>query len=117
MTHKTIGYYMSLLYTVDVRHDAGSERPWFARIVELPGCMTEASTSAELKAKVEDAKRGWIEEALALGDPRAGAARHQRAAARRKEESYAGAEEPKGLVVTTVHCCGDLGGQIRRSSL
>ena len=62
-------HYMGLPYAVKVRHDPGSEWPWFARVVELPGCMTWTETFEELGPMIEDAKRGWIEDALGHGDP------------------------------------------------
>ncbi len=66
---KTLEYYMQLSYTVEVKHDPGSEWSWFARVVELPGCMTEAPTFEELGSMIEDAMRSWIEEGLEHGDP------------------------------------------------
>jgi antitoxin HicB len=63
---KPLTYYLSLPYTVEVRHDRDG---WFARVVELPGCMTWADTAEELLPMIEDAKRGWIEDALEHGDP------------------------------------------------
>ncbi|MDP8952409.1 MAG: type II toxin-antitoxin system HicB family antitoxin [Actinomycetota bacterium] len=42
---------------------------YFAEVVELPGCMTEADTLEELWPMIEDAKRGWIEVSLEHGDP------------------------------------------------
>ncbi len=66
---KTLDYYMGLPYTIEVKHDPRSEWPWFARIVELPGCMTEASTFEELGPMIEDAMRSWIEVGLDDGDP------------------------------------------------
>ncbi len=68
MEKKTLDYYMSLPYTVEVRHDEESEWPWFAKVVELPGCMTEARTWEELLEMIEDAKSAWIEDALEQGD-------------------------------------------------
>ena len=65
---KTLAYYMSLPYTIETKHDLKSEWPWFARIVELPGCMTEAPTFEELGPMIEDAMRSWIEVGLEHGD-------------------------------------------------
>ncbi|CAN5830313.1 type II toxin-antitoxin system HicB family antitoxin [soil metagenome] len=59
-------YYMGLPYTVEIRHD---EDGWFAQVRELPGCMTWADTFNALGPMIEDAKRGWIEDALEHGDP------------------------------------------------
>lgn len=63
---KTLDYYMGLPYTVEVKYD---EDGYFARVVELPGCMTWADTIEELWPMVEDAKSAWIEDALEDGDP------------------------------------------------
>lgn len=64
--NKPLDYYMNLPYTLEVSHD---EDGWFAKVLELPGCMTWADTFEELGPMVEDAKRGWIEDALEHGDP------------------------------------------------
>ena len=66
---KTLDYYMGLPYTIEVKHDPESEWSWFARIAELPGCMTEAPTFEELGPMIEDARRSWIEVGLEHGDP------------------------------------------------
>lgn len=57
---------MNLPYTVDVKR---SEDGYFAKVVELPGCMTQAETFEELGPMIEDAMRGWIEVSLEHGDP------------------------------------------------
>ena len=59
-------HYMGLPYTAEIRHD---EDGWFAKVPELPGCMTWAETFEKLGPMIEDAKRGWIEDALGHGDP------------------------------------------------
>lgn len=63
---KTLDYYMGLPYKVEVAHD---EDGWFARVIDLPGCMTWADTFEDLRPMIEDAKRGWIQDALEYGDP------------------------------------------------
>lgn len=40
---------------------------YFARVVELPGCMTEASSAAEALEALEDARAAWIAVALDQG--------------------------------------------------
>jgi antitoxin HicB len=40
---------------------------YFARVVELPGCMTEGDTATEVLAALEEARALWIEAALAGG--------------------------------------------------
>lgn len=62
----TLDHYLGLPYTVEVRRD---EDGWFAKVFELPGCMTWADTFEELGSMIEDAKRGWIEDAMEHGDP------------------------------------------------
>lgn len=62
----TIDYYLSLPYTIElIRED---ETTWFARVVELPGCMTEGDSATDAVAMIQDAMAGWIE--LALNDGR-----------------------------------------------
>ncbi len=67
--NKTLDYYMGLPYTVEVSHD---EVGYFARVEDLPGCSTYTGadgTPDELFELIEDAKRGWISDALEHGDP------------------------------------------------
>lgn len=66
MKDKTLDYYMGLPYTVEVRK---TEQGYFAKVAELPGCMTWADTFEEIGAMIEDAKFAWIEDALEDGDP------------------------------------------------
>ncbi|KKM12225.1 hypothetical protein SY88_04640 [Clostridiales bacterium PH28_bin88] len=67
MSEKDLDYYMSLPYTFAIkRYPDGN---YFAEVVELPGCMTEADTRGEALGMLEDAMRGWIELALQDGDP------------------------------------------------
>ncbi len=63
---ETLQYYLNLPYSAEIKHD---EDGWFAKVVELPGCMTWADTFEELGPMIEAAKRGWIEDALEHGDP------------------------------------------------
>lgn len=70
-----LDYYLSLPYTIKVIRDVDEgEESWFAKVVELPGCMTEADTFTELGEMIEDAMRAWIEIALedgqAIPEPR-----------------------------------------------
>lgn len=66
MTTKTLEYYLSLPYTIEVIPDDGA---WFAQIKELPGCMTEVDEWDEILPAIEEAKRSWIEVSLKHGDP------------------------------------------------
>lgn len=70
MATKTIEEYLQLPYTIEVVRDATDEYSgWFARVVELPGCMTQADTFDELDELVQDAMRAWIETAQEKGLP------------------------------------------------
>jgi antitoxin HicB len=61
---------LTLPYTIEIqRDDSGDYRGWFARVRELPGCMTQAEHFEELGTMVEDAMRAWIEVALEDGQP------------------------------------------------
>ena len=69
---KNLNYYLSLPYTVQlIRED---QETWFARVVELPGCMTEGDSAQEAAEMILDAMTGWIEIALedghAIPEPR-----------------------------------------------
>jgi antitoxin HicB len=64
---KDLNYYLSLPYTFElIRED---ETTWFARVVELPGCITEGDSREDAIAMIQDAMAGWIEIALADGHP------------------------------------------------
>lgn len=68
--NKDLAYYLSLPYTIEVIRDNDEENPgWAARVVELPGCITQGDTFEELGEMVKDAMRGWIEIALEDGIP------------------------------------------------
>ena len=70
MKPKTLDEYLALPYTVEILHDQSSEHAgWFARVVELPGCMTQADTFDELEVVVQDAMHAWIVTALDAGLP------------------------------------------------
>lgn len=65
--NKTLDYYMSLPYTIEIFPDE-EDGGYVARIRELPGCLTQADTWEELQLMIEDAKRAWLEVALEYGD-------------------------------------------------
>lgn len=61
--------YLELPYTIEVVKDEGENYSgWFARVVELPGCMTQADTFAELSEMIKEAMSLWIETALEDGE-------------------------------------------------
>ena len=62
---KTVDYYMSLPYTLIVRHlDDGS---YYGEIKEFDGCMIGGDTWEEFGQNVELVKRMWIESLLEHG--------------------------------------------------
>lgn len=64
---KDLNYYLSLPYTVEIIREDDST--WFARVVELPGCMTEGDSPEEATAMIYDALASWVESALDDGVP------------------------------------------------
>lgn len=73
---RTVEEYLALPYTVEVHRDASDgDVAYVARVVELPGCFTQADSFEELEAMVQDAMHAWIESALedgvAIPEPRA----------------------------------------------
>ncbi len=66
---KTVKEYLELPYTIEVVKDETDEYSgWFARVVELPGCMTQADSFEELSDMINDAMSAWIESALEDGE-------------------------------------------------
>ena len=63
---KTIDYYMSLPYHMEVIPDM-EEGGYTAKFPDLPGCLTCAETIADLEKSAEDAKRVWFTAALEDG--------------------------------------------------
>jgi antitoxin HicB len=62
---KDVHYYLSLPYTIEIlREDADT---WFARVKELPGCITEGDSAQDAAEMILDAMHGWVEIALADG--------------------------------------------------
>src|SRR3990172_4214980 len=64
---KDVNHYLSLPYTIQMIREEGGT--WFARVLELPGCMTEGDTPEEAADMILDAMAGWIEVALEDGRP------------------------------------------------
>lgn len=68
MKPKDIKYYMGLPYTLEVFRENDPDNPgWVARVVELPGCITQADTFEELEVMISEAKELWLETALEDG--------------------------------------------------
>jgi antitoxin HicB len=68
MTAMKVEDYLALPYTIEVvKDESDNYSGWFARVVELPGCMTQADTFAELSEMIQEAMVAWIETALEDG--------------------------------------------------
>lgn len=66
MNEKTLEYYMSLPYKVEIYPEEDGTG-YTAVIPELPGCMTSADTYEELSEMLSEAKELWLEVALEEG--------------------------------------------------
>jgi antitoxin HicB len=70
MSTRTLEEYLTLPYHIEVIRDSDEENPgWVARVVELPGCITQGDTFEELGEMIHDAMRGWISVAVEDGMP------------------------------------------------
>jgi antitoxin HicB len=70
MSDRTVEDYLALPYHIEVVYDASGEAPgWFARVVELPGCMTQAESREAVLAMIQAAMRAWIEVSVEEGQP------------------------------------------------
>jgi antitoxin HicB len=65
--NKSLDHYLRMPYTIEIIPDE-DDGGYVARIRELPGCLTQADTWEELHEMIDDAKRLWLESALAHGD-------------------------------------------------
>src|SRR5688572_8634307 len=67
--------YMALPYRVELVPD---EDGWFVSIPELPGCISQGTTSDEALEMIRDAQRLWLQTALGDGIsiPEPGASKH-----------------------------------------
>jgi len=66
--NKTIDYYLSLPYTLEIIPDA-EQGGWFVKIKELKGCMTQADRWEDILPMIEEAKTLWLEVMLEAGEP------------------------------------------------
>jgi antitoxin HicB len=68
MNKRSVDDYLHLPYTIEVVREMDPDQPgWVARVLELPGCITQGDDFEELGEMIEDAMRGWIEVALEDG--------------------------------------------------
>jgi len=62
--------YLDLPYNIIVRHitdDSGTY--YFAKVQELPGCVSDGATVDEVFTNIYEAMEGWIETKLEAGFP------------------------------------------------
>lgn len=59
--------YLKLPYTIALKPDSAGD--WIAEIEELEGCVAHGDTQQEALDHIDEAKRLWIEETLASGQP------------------------------------------------
>lgn len=62
MMSKTLEYYLSLPYTIELTPD--EDGYWFAEIPLLKGCMTQGASRDEALSMIDEAKELWLETAL-----------------------------------------------------
>ena len=66
---RSVEDYLRLPYTIEITRDTSvAPAVWFARVKELPGCMTEVDSFADVQEMISDGMRSWIAAALADGD-------------------------------------------------
>ncbi|MCL4442194.1 MAG: type II toxin-antitoxin system HicB family antitoxin [Firmicutes bacterium] len=64
---KNLDHYLNLPYKIEIV--PSPEGGYAAKIVELPGCISQGQTLEEVIANIEDAKVCWLEVALDEGTP------------------------------------------------
>lgn len=66
-TEREIRRYLAMPYARElIKNEDGT---WFARVVELKGCMTEGDTPDEAITNLDDAMMGWLHVSLEDGLP------------------------------------------------
>jgi predicted RNase H-like HicB family nuclease len=70
MNYRTIEEYLDLPYTVEVIKDStDGYTAYVASVKELPGCLTQVESYADLGWMLEDAMRLWIGMCIEQGQP------------------------------------------------
>lgn len=64
MDNEKLQHYMNLKYEMVIEP---SEDGYVVYIPDLPGCITQCDTQAEIMPMIEDAKKSWLEIALEDG--------------------------------------------------
>ncbi len=65
MTNKSLEYYLSLPYTIELTPD--EDGYWVAAIPLLKGCMTQGESREDALRMLDEAKELWLETALEEG--------------------------------------------------
>ncbi|ADG07602.1 HicB family protein [Kyrpidia tusciae DSM 2912] len=69
MANKDVSYYMNLPYTIQIKpRDDGDGLYYFAKVLELDGCMSDGKTPEEAFQNIREAMEGWLEVKLEHGD-------------------------------------------------
>lgn len=63
---KTTGHTLDFPYTIEL-HNSPDEG-WFARVAELPGCMSQGETAEDALANVQEAMQLWLEVSMEQGN-------------------------------------------------
>jgi antitoxin HicB len=69
MTIKDLDYYLALPYTITLTELDPGEGGWFARVEELPGCMSDGETPEEAREMIREAMELWLEVRIEKGYP------------------------------------------------
>lgn len=64
---KNLRYYLELSYKIEII--PSPEGGYAAKVVELPGCISQGQTLEEVVTNIQDAKVCWLEAALEEGMP------------------------------------------------
>jgi antitoxin HicB len=67
MSNKSLEYYMSLPYPIELIPD--EDGYWFAQIPLLQGCMTQGASREEALQMLDEAKEIWLEQQLLHSQP------------------------------------------------
>ena len=62
----TLSDYLNVKYPVTLI--PAEEGGYVAKILDLPGCVTQGETAEEAAAMMEDARQAWLTDAFASGD-------------------------------------------------
>lgn len=63
---KTTGHSLDFPYTIELH--SSPDEGWFARVPELPGCMSQGDTAEDALANVQEAMQLWLEVSMEQGN-------------------------------------------------